>query len=147
MFLQDYLWLDIETDNDSAICPHNLLFQGEASGVKGSRSVLWKECWIQLFIGVNDNVWHSVENVRVTASADPTEGSRWGVLIFLESRNPWLCDPVAGSLTGTSAMTQSWTQQDPLEDQGRIFLETFYLVSELDDLMKYRFGQPKLNSL
>lgn len=83
MFLQDYLWLDIETDNDSAICPHNLLFQGEASGVKGSRSVLWKECWIQLFIGVNDNVWLSVENELVTASAGPTEGLRWGVFMIL----------------------------------------------------------------
>lgn len=82
MFLQDYLWLGIETDNDSAICPHNLLFQGEASDGKGSRSVLWKECWIQLFMGVNDNVWCSVESLHVTASADPTEGSRWGVLML-----------------------------------------------------------------
>lgn len=91
MFLQDYLWLDIETDNDSAICPHNLLFQGEASGVKGSRSVLWKECWIQLFIGVNDNVWLSVENELVTVSAGPVEGWRWrwGVLmLFLRELKP-----------------------------------------------------------
>lgn len=89
MFLQDYLWLDIETDNDSAICPHNLLFQGEASGAKGSRSVLWKECWIQLFMGVNDNVWRSAENVLVTSSEDSTEGSRWGVLmLFLREWEP-----------------------------------------------------------
>lgn len=46
---------------------------------------------------------------------------------FLESRSPWLCEPVAGSVPGTSAMTQSLSQQDPLEGQGRIFLETFYL--------------------
>lgn len=44
-------------------------------------------------------------------------------------------------------MTQSSSLQDPLEEKGSIFLETFYLVSELDDLMKYRFGQPKLNLL
>lgn len=95
MFLQDYLWLDIETDNDSAICPHNLLFQGEASGVKGSRSVLWKECWIQLFIGVNDNVWLSVENELVTVSTGPAEGLGWGVLMLsLRQLKPL---PLAGS--------------------------------------------------
>lgn len=27
-----------------------------------------------------------------------------------------------------------------MEDQGRVFLETFYLVSELDDLMKYHWA-------
>lgn len=98
MFLQDYLWLDIETDNDSAICPHNLLFQGEASGGKGSRSVLWKECWIQLFMDVNDNVWCWAESVCVTAGADPVEGSRWGALmVFLGEGSPWPCDPIAAS--------------------------------------------------
>lgn len=33
-------------------------------------------------MGVNDNVWCSVESLHVTASADPTEGSRWGVLML-----------------------------------------------------------------
>lgn len=57
-------------------------------------------------MGVNDNVWRSVENVHVTASADPTEGSRWGVLmLFLRERSPRVGDAVVGSVTGTTAMT------------------------------------------
>lgn len=30
------------------------------------------------FMGVNDNVWCSVENVHVTVSTDPTEGFEMG---------------------------------------------------------------------
>lgn len=61
---------------------------------------------------------------------------------LLDSWSPYLLQ-----VAGNNAKAQLPSQQDPLEFQGRNFLKTFYLVSQLDDLLRYHVGQSKLNSL
>lgn len=91
---------------------------------------------MQPFMAASDNVWRSGGHVCAAASTAPPGGSGWAVLVLsLRAEAPGCLIQLQVALVGP-VQWQSSSQWVSLEDQERILMETFCLVSKLDDIME-----------